>query len=334
MIAARVRPPDQADMAEDYYKILGVRRDASQAEIQKAYRELARKYHPDMNPNDKTAKKQFQQVQAAFDVLGDAEKREMYDRYGSSFETMGTGGPRGGPTPGGPPGGFSFEDIDFSQFFGERFGTEAPRGLGDFFSQFRTAAGRDPRKTTSKVPRRGADIQQELQIRFNTSITGGEVRITVRRQSGKTKTISVKVPPGIQNGKKIRVRGQGEPGPGGGKPGDILITIRVASHPFFTRRGNHLHVKVPVTLAEAVLGAKVDIPTPIGTVSLSVPAGTSSGTKLRVKGHGAAPKGGPLGDLFAEIQIVLPEKLDEDDRKLVEEFGERHLQNPRAKLKW
>ena len=328
------RPHDQGDMAEDYYKILGVRRDASQAEIQKAYRELARKHHPDMNPDDKTAKEKFQEVQTAFDVLGDTEKREMYDRYGSSFETMGAGGPRGGPAWGAGQGGFSFEDIDFSQFFGERFGTEAPEGLGDLFSQFRTPVGARARRTAPKARRRGADVHHELQITFNTSITGGEVQITVRGQSGETKTISVKVPPGIQEGQKIRVRGQGEPGPHGGTPGDILITIRVASHPFFTRRGNHLHMKAPVTVAEAALGAKVDLPTPTGTVSLSIPAGTSSGTKLRVKGHGAATKGGPPGDLFVEVQIVLPEKLEDEDRKLIEEFGKRHPQNPRAKLKW
>jgi curved DNA-binding protein len=325
-------------MAEDYYKILGVRRDASQAEIQKAYRELARKYHPDMNPNDKSAKAKFQQVQKAFDVLGDAEKREMYDRYGSSFETMGAGGPRGGPTwrggPGSGPGGVGPEGFDFSQFFGERFGEAPAAGFGDIFSQFRRAAGRRPGKTATTARNRGADIHHELQIPFQTSITGGEVQLTVRRASGKTETIAVKIPAGIEDGKKIRVRGQGEPAPQGGTPGDILITIRVAAHPHFQRRGNHLHVKVPVTLAEAALGAKVDVPTPRGTVSLSIPAGSSSGKKLRVKGHGAAPKNGPPGDLLAEIQIVLPQQIGDADRQMLEEFGHRHPQNPRANLRW
>jgi DnaJ-class molecular chaperone len=325
-------------MAEDYYKVLGVRRDASQAEIQKAYRELARKYHPDMNPNDKTAKKKFQQVQRAFDVLNDAEKREMYDRYGSSFETMGAGGPRAGPSwgggPGAGPGGFGPEGFDFSQFFGERFGEEAAGGFGDVFSQFRRAAGGKARRPASAAPRRGADIHHELQIPFQTSITGGEVQLALRRQSGKTETIAVKIPAGIEDGKKIRVRGQGEPGPRGGTAGDILITIRVAAHPCFQRRGNHLHVQVPVTLAEAALGAKVDVPSPRGTVSLSIPAGSSSGTKLRLKGHGATPKNGPPGDLLAEIQIVLPKDLGDADRQMIEEFGRRHAQDPRAKLRW
>jgi len=159
-------------------------------------------------------------------------------------------------------------------------------------------------------------------------------QIAVQRASGKVDTIQVKIPAGIEDGKKIRVRGQGEPGLRGGPSGDILITVRVAAHPCFQRRGNHLHVKVPVTLAEAALGAKVDVPTPRGTVSLSIPAGSSSGTKLRLKGHGAAPENGPSGDLLAEIQIVLPEGIGAADRQMIEEFGRRHPQDPRANLRW
>jgi DnaJ-class molecular chaperone len=323
-------------MAEDYYKTLGIRRDASQAEIQKAYRELARKYHPDLNPDDKAAKQKFQQIQAAFDVLGDAEKREMYDRYGSSFETWGAGGPQGAhPWSGGfggGPEGFRVEDIDLSQIFGERPGEPAGSPLGDIFSQFRRSTGGRSRKAARS--RRGDDITHEVQIPFGTAISGGEMQITVRRKTGKTETISVKVPPGIEDGKKIRVRGQGEPGPRRGSPGDILITVRVAPHPCFQRRGSHLLVKVPVTLAEAVLGATVDVPAPRGTVSLRVPPGTSSGTKLRVKGQGAAPRSGPPGDLLAEIQIILPSAIDDEGRKLIRQFGERYAEDPRADLKW
>jgi len=325
-------------MADDYYKTLGVRRDASQAEIQKAYRELARKLHPDLNPDDKTAKGKFQQVQKAFDVLNDQEKRELYDRYGSSFETIGAGGPQGrahwGGDFGGGPGGFSAENIDFSQFFGERFAEEPGGGFGDIFSHLRRAAGGGGGRTASAARRRGANVTHELQIPFATAINGGEVQITVSRKSGKTETISVKIPVGIEDGKKIRIRGQGEPGPRRGTPGDILITIRVGKHPFFTRQGNHLHVKVPVTLAEAAVGAKVDIPTPRGVVSLTVPAGSSSGTRLRVKGHGVTPQKGPAGDLLAEIQIVLPKSLGEADRQLIRELDRRYSLDPRATLKW
>lgn len=334
-------------MAKDYYKTLGVRRDASQAEIQKAYRELARKYHPDLNPDDKTAKRKFQEVQAAFDVLNNPEKRELYDRYGSSFETMGPGGPGGAYTGsswgrsagGGPAGGFRFEDVDLGDFFGERFGGGAggPGGAGfaDVFQQFRQAGAR-PRRGQAARPQRGADIVHELRVPFSTSITGGEAQVTIRRQSGKVETLEVKIPAGIEDGKKMRLRGQGEPAPPGGKPGDILLTIRVAPHACFQRRGNDLVVKVPVTLAEAALGAKVDVPTPKGTVSLRVPAETSSGTRLRVKGYGVAPKqDAPPGDLLAEVQIVLPKELDESSREMIRKIDEQSPhQDPRAELRW
>ena len=176
-------------MAEDYYKILGVSREASQAEIQKAYYELAKKYHPDKNPDDKTAKKKFQQIQAAFDVLGNQEKREMYDRYGSSFETRGAGGPQYTYTWGGSPGGgfggagVNPEEFDFSQFFGERFGGGAPEGLGDIFGQFRRAAGRRGAKTTGSASA-GPISLSEVQVPFATAISGGEVQLTVRPPIG------------------------------------------------------------------------------------------------------------------------------------------------------
>lgn len=324
-------------MAEDYYTTLGIPRTASQADIQKAYRDLARKYHPDMNPDDKSATKRFQEIQAAFDVLNNPEKREMYDRYGSSFETAGSGGPRGGgawgPGPGGgfPPGGYSAEDVDFRQFFGDRFGEEGPGGLGDIFAQFRKGGGA---QRGSRSRRRGADMAHEIHIPFTTSITGGEIQIGVQRPSGKTETLMVKVPPGIEDGKKIRIRGQGEPAQGRGAPGDILLTVRVEPHPFFQRRGNHLHVKLPITLGEAAAGAKVDVPTPSGTVAVSIPPGTSSGQKLRVKGHGVAPKVGTPGDLYAEVQIVLPKRLSDADRELLREIDLRHPLHPRENLRW
>lgn len=330
-------------MAEDYYKTLGVPKNASQAEIQKAYRELARKHHPDMNPNDKTAKKKFQQVQAAFDVLNNSEKREMYDRYGSSFETMGAGGPqggRGGPrtytwTPGGggaAPNGFNPEDIDLSEFLGERFGQEDGGGFGDLFGQFRRAAGKG--RKAAGAARRGEDLLHELQIPFNTAVLGGETQIAVQRPTGKTETIVVKIPAGIDDGKKIRIRGQGQPAGRGGTPGDIILTIHVEPHPWFQRQGNQLLVRVPVTLGEAAAGAKVDIPTPRGKIALKVPAGSSSGVKLRVKGHGVATKNGTAGDLLAEIQIVLPKQLSEADRHAIREIDERYTQDPRKDLRW
>ncbi|HEX3724784.1 MAG TPA: DnaJ domain-containing protein, partial [Pirellulales bacterium] len=200
-------------MAEDYYQILGVGRDAAPADIQKAYRKLARKFHPDLNPDDKTAKGKFQEVQRAFDVLNDPSKRELYDRYGSSFESMGAGGgPRGGGQPnwGGHTGG---EEIDLGQMFGERFGGGDPSGsFADIFSQFRRAGGTG-RRSSAASPRRGQDIAAELTIPFNTSILGGEAQISVERADGHVETLAVKIPPGISEGKKIRLRGQGGAAP-------------------------------------------------------------------------------------------------------------------------
>ena len=313
-------------MDEDYYKTLGIQRDASQSDIQRAYRELARKYHPDMNPGDSQAKERFQRVQQAYDVLSDPEKREMYDRYGSSFQSAGGGR---GPGPfaygqGGPGGGF--EEVDFSQIFGGR-GSE---GFADIFKQF--TGGRGSRGRAR--PQRGADLQHALEVPFRTAITGGEVGLALRRPGGKVETISVKIPAGMEDGKKIRLRGQGDPSTSGGKPGDILIQVHVAPHPFFKRRGNNLEVIVPVTLAEAALGARIDVPTPQGTITLTVPPGTSGGRRLRAKGLGVVPAKGEAGDLYAEIRIVLPSALDDATKEQIRDFDRRYPLNPRAELRW
>jgi len=317
-------------MAADYYKTLGVPRNASQADIQKAYRELARKHHPDMNPDKPGAVKKFQEIQAAFDVLNNPEKREMYDRYGSSFETVGQGAPHSPGWGAGPGGGANVEDIDFGQFFGERFG-EGESGLGDILSHFRRAAGRS---SGGGSKRRGSDVSSEMTIPFVTAISGGEIQLSLRRQSGETETIVVKIPPGIEDGKKMRLRGKGEPASGRGAAGDLMLTVHVASHPFFARRGNDLLVRLPVTLGEAVVGASVDVPTPTGTVSVHIPPGTSSGKKLRIKGHGVAPKSGAKGDLLAEVLIVLPTNLTEADRETIRQIDSRSSSNPRQALRW
>ena len=323
-------------MAVDYYKILGVTRNASPADIQKAYRELARKHHPDMNPDKPGAVKKFQEIQAAFDVLNSPEKREMYDRYGSSFETMGQGGPQGASWSAGPGGGFHAEDIDFGQFFGERFG-EGGGGLGDIFSQVRRAAGRT---AGGGSKRRGRDAESEVTIPFGTAVSGGEVQLSLHRQSagprysGEAETIVVKIPPGIEDGKKMRLRGKGEPASGRGAAGDLMLTVHVAPHPFFVRKGNDLLVRLPITLGEAVAGASVDVPTPKGMVSVHVPPGTSSGKKLRIKGHGVAPKNGDTGDLLAEVLIVLPANLTEADRETIRQIDARNPSNPRQALRW
>ena len=321
-------------MATDYYKTLGVSRDASQADIQKAYRTLARKHHPDMNPDKPDSIKKFQEVQAAFDVLNNPEKREMYDRYGSSFETMGQGAPEGPHWGTGPGGGFSAEDIDLGLLFGERFGAGGG-GLGDIFAQINRASGRG-----GSSKRRGGDVASDVTIPFQTAVRGGEVQLHLQRPGApgtpgrETEIIEVKIPAGIEEGKKLRIRGKGEPAPGRNAAGNLILTVHVAPHPFFLRKGNDLHVRLPVTLGEAVAGASVYVPTPTGTVSLHVPPGTSSGKKLRIKGHGVAPEKGAKGDLLVELQIMLPPNLTDADRETIRQIDARCPSNPRQSLRW
>jgi len=315
-------------MEEDYYKILGVGRNASPADIQKAYRKLARKYHPDVNQEDAAAKEKFQRIHRAYEVLNDPEKREMYDRYGSSFESMGAGGPGAGAWRTRPGGQAEF---DFSQIFGE--GGQAGFDFGDIFRQFGAGGPAAGTRRGRARTQRGADLRHQLEIPFNSAILGGQAQLAVSRPDGKVEEISVKIPAGIEDGKTIRLRGRGSPGPNGGASGDILITVRVAPHPFFRRRGNDLDVEVPVTLAEAALGAKIDVPTPQGTITLTLPPGTSSGKRLRVRGHGVQSKEAS-GDLYAEILIVVPPQIDAESERLIRQWDARQPLSPRASLRW
>ena len=316
-------------MAEDYYATLGVARGASAEEIKKAYRKLARENHPDLHPDDPKAKAKFQQVQNAFDVLNDPKKREMFDRYGSAYESMGGGGPHGPrPWPGGGgarPG--EAHEVNIEDLF-----SGAGGGFADLFKQFggRGRAGGNRRP----MPEEGADLEHVLSIPFASAVLGGEAQIAVQRGDGRTETIRVKIPAGIEDGKKIRLRGQGEPGANGGPAGDILIRVSIAPHPHFRRVGKRLEVSVPITLAEAIAGAKVDVPTPHGTITLTVPPGSSSGRKLRAKGQGVKAGSGEPGDLVAELEIVMPKDLSEEDRQQLATIAQRYNDNPRAELRW
>ncbi len=318
-------------MAEDYYKTLGVNRDASADDIQKAYRKLARKYHPDMNPDDKTAKKKFQEVQSAFDVLSDSKKRQMFDQYGSAaFEGAGPGGPRPQGPFGGAPGGAGF---DFSQIFGAG---GMPEGFADLFGQMgggRRGAPGGGRRRRAAEPVRGADLEASIEVSLNVAVLGGEQDLGIRRND-REERITVKIPAGIEDGKKMRLRGQGQPGPEGGPNGDLLLTVHVQSHPYFSRRGEHLYLRLPITLREAVEGAKVEVPTPKGIVTLRIPPHTSSGTKLRIKGHGVAQRDATSGDLYVEPQIMLPPKIESGDVEWIRQWDERQPSQPRDKVHW
>ena len=315
-------------MPKDYYETLGISRGASADEIQNAYRQLARKYHPDLNPEDKSAKQKFQEVQNAYEVLNDPEKRKLYDRYGSSFEQMGGSGAQG---PGGWPGGAAgFEDIDPSDVFGGQQGG----GFADIFRQFAQGGTTSSRSRRRAPPRRGRNLRHEVTVSFHTAVLGGQVPLNIVDSDGTQKTINVKIPAGISDGKKIRLRGQGEPSPRKGPAGDLLITVRTAPHPCYRRQGYDLEVVVPISLTEAASGAKVDVPTPKGTISLTIPPATNSGKRLRVRGLGIETADGKRGDLFAEVQVVLPDNLDDSQLELLRKVEEGRMTDPRAKLIW
>jgi curved DNA-binding protein len=316
----------------DYYEVLGVARDATTDAIKKAYRGLARKFHPDMNPGDKTAAAHFNEVQQAYDVLSDQEKRARYDQFGhAAFDGMAAAGARPGGSEWtvhyGEPG---FEGVDLSDLFSNLGrGAHGDSGAGSIFEDLlgRVRPGRAGRQRAG-----GRGLEAKLSIPFLTAVQGGETTIQVDR-GGKTESLVVKIPPGIDTGAKLRLKGQGEPGTKGSPPGDLTIVVQVEPHPSFTREGRNLSVEVPISVSEAILGAKVDVPTVSGMKSLTIPAGSSSGRKLRLKGQGIpASPGKPEGDLYVVLKVVVPKSVDAASRQLVQQFAERNPSNPRAGL--
>ncbi len=306
----------------DFYDILGVARNASADELKKAYRKLARRFHPDMNPGDKTAEARFKELQEAYDVLGDAEKRRTYDQFGRAAFGAGAGagagphtfrwGTRGG-------GGAPFQEFDLGGIdLGKIFGGGFPGGF-----QFEQEVGGPGRRGRAAA---GRDVEQEIAIPFHVAAQGGELQVSVNG-----KVINVKIPAGVDDGAKIRLKGQGDPSPAG-RAGDLYIITRIAPHPIFERHGKDIVMRLPITVSEAVLGAKVDVPTLEGTVTLTIPAGTSSGQRLRIRGKGIAKKGESCGDQLVETKIVLPAKLDAESTELIKQFGDRNPFNPRESL--
>ncbi len=338
-----------AKQAKDYYELLGISRDASTEQLRTAYRKLARRYHPDVNKAADAAT-QFAQVQEAYDVLNDPEKRKAYDRFGHAG--VGTGsagaGPQGWGGVGGPGrggrtvwtnsghgAGMGAEDLGsiFEDIFGSRSGASGRRGGSSPFG-----FGGDPGSGygASAPPRRGSDVEHNLSITFMTAALGGteQLRFTI---GGSASTITVKIPPGIENGAKLRLKGKGQAGSDGGAAGDLILTIEVGSHPYFRREGLDLYVDVPLNVAEAVQGASVRAPllrhagdSGPDHVLIKIPAGVASGRKLRVRGKGITDATGKAGDYYAEIQITAPPLADltKSGQKAVEELG-RELKNPR-----
>lgn len=299
-------------MAGDPYKELGVARNASADEVKKAFRKLAKDLHPDKNPGDKAAEERFKRVTAAFDLLGDKDKRAKFDRGEidadgrEQFRGFGGGGPGGGAgfgTGGGPGGRAGFENIDLDELFGMFGGQGRQRGARDF------------------TPK-GQDVRATLEISLEDSITGATRRI----QFSDGRTLDVAIPKGAGDGQVIRLRGQGAPGRLG-EAGDALIELKIAKHPLYRREGADLEMDLPISVPDAVLGGKVTVPTPEGKVSMTVPAGSNSGKVLRLKGRGGHV-GGKRGDLLARLVVTLPEPQDAALTQFAEEWRTKRPYKP------
>jgi len=366
----------------DYYELLGVSREASATDIRKAYRRLARKYHPDVNPGDKHAEEKFKHIQEAYEVLSDPKKKKMYDQYGFYNEQF-------KPGQGAPAAGFDFSGFDFSNLGGGGGGSSFRDIFSDFFSRF--AGG--PAEAAPEA-QRGSDLEYQVEIGFWESIRGAVRKLTISRLdacsacsgtgavggpatcsacggrgqvvqaagpmrfnmtctrcggSGRvrtycrhcggegrvphTETIDVRIPAGVAEGSRVRVPRMGNAGIHGGPAGDLYIVTRAQPHPFFERRGDDLYTVVPLSVDEAALGAKIEVPTIDGRALLKVPPGTQSGQRFRLREKGAPSlRTGRRGDQFVEVRIVLPKVLDERQKKHLQDFAKLSRENPRAEI--
>lgn len=299
-------------MSQDPYDILGVKRDASPEDIRKAYRRLARKLHPDLNPGDKAAEEKFKAVASANDILGDTDKRARFDR--GEIDASGNERPPQQPfyrdhASGSYASDAGFADMmDQDELLGALFGRGARRrgGGGEFRMQ-------------------GGDMQARLDVDFLDAVNGGTKRVTLPDGA----TVDVTIPPGTRDGQVLRLRGKGSPGLGGGPPGDLMVEVSIGDHRHFTRRDDDILLDLPVSLTEAVLGGKIEVPTPAGPVMVTVPKGSNSGTVLRLRGRGVARKDGTRGDAFATLRLVLPDAPDADLVAFIEGWDAGGALNPR-----
>jgi len=306
----------------DPYKVLGVNRSASEEEIKRAYRKLAKKLHPDLNPGNKKIEAQFKETTAAYDLLSDADKRRKYDRG----EIDESGQPRGARYSGNRSWGAGTQQQQQRRGRGFGFGLEDDADFsedlfGDFFG-----FGKDPRDT---IKLKGADVSYQVRVPFLEAVLGTKQRL----QLADGKNLEVQLPPGTDSGQTLRLKGQGLPGRGGAPAGDAFVEVTVEPHPVFSREGNDILVEVPITLYEAVLGATINVPTIDGRVSLKVPAGSNSGSQLRLRGKGVqAGKSGTRGDQYVRLVVMLPKEVDDDLKDAIETAARKHPYKVRGKF--
>lgn len=320
----------------DYYEILGVARTASDADIKKAFRKLARQHHPDVAKDKKRAEERFKEINEAYEVLGDPAKRKKYDELGANWKSGAefrpppgwegfTGAPGGrgfrGRGPGGEEYEFHFGGTGFSDFFEQMFGSmgrggmRGGRGFGGGFAEEETAE-------------RGRDVEGDIMVTLD-EVMRGSVRSVTLRHNSRAQTYQVKIPPGITEGQRLRVAGRGEAGVGGGAAGDLYLRVRLARHPDFEVEDHNLVYDAELAPWEAVLGANISVPTLSGPVNIKIPPGTQSGQKLRVRGRGLPQRGGGHGDLIVVTRVEVPAQVNESERKLWEQLARESRFNPR-----
>ncbi|NBO68654.1 MAG: J domain-containing protein [Actinobacteria bacterium] len=303
---------------KDYYAVLGVAKTATDKEITKTYRKLARKYHPDANPNNAAAENKFKEISAAYDVLGDEKRRKEYDEVR-----------RAGPSAFGMHGGNGAGGQSFNG--GQPFDMGGGGDISDLISQM--FGGRGGRSRNGVDPRRGVDLEATLDLSFIDAVNGMTTSLRLSTDSEKSpREVNVRIPAGVDNGQRIRIKGRGEPGRSGGPAGDLFITCNVATHKLFGREGKNLTLQIPITFAEAALGANIEVPTLDGaSVTLRLKPGTQSGSRHRVKGKGIV-SGEIEGDLIVSVEVVVPKDLTGKQTKLIEQLAEVSKDSPRSHL--
>lgn len=301
----------------DYYVVLGVPKDATHADVTKAYRKLARQYHPDANPGDAAAEDKFKQVSSAYEVIGDEQKRARYDEARRMGPIGGAFGGSGRTGNGG--GGFGFEGVDLGDILGSVFGGGAGSGL----------FGDQPGGRHARIKRPGRDQEARLTITFDEAMRGATTSIKLSDESGQ-RTMKVRIPAGVENGQRIRLAGKGGPGD---PPGDLFVVVTVGTDPIYDRKGTRLTLNLPVTIAEAALGAQVRVPTYTGeSVTVRIPPGTQHGRTLRVRGAGVPTDDGEPGDLLVIVNIAVPMSLTKKQTEALQAFADLDHDSPRKHL--